>query len=312
MERRKLGRTGIEVSRLCFGTLTLRQLNIGPKEGADVIACALDMGVDFVDTAEGYATYEHVRLAAKMRPGFVVNTKSPAKTYADMDKSIEKARRELDMDTIDSFLMHGCGGPKDGIEDRRGALDCLLEAKSEGKVRAVGISSHFVAGARQAGECPDIDICHPLVNMLGKGLPDGTAQDMDDACRLAYEAGKGLFGMKSLAGGLLIPKSDEAFAYALSRPYLASIAVGMTTVDEVKYNTALFQGRREDNKALKLKPEGLRVFVLKACAGCGDCVKACPSGAMAIVDGRAVADPQLCVACGYCGFACKRFCIRLV
>ena len=312
MERRKLGSTGIEVSRLCFGTLTMRQLDIDPVKGADAIAYALDMGVDFVDTAEGYATYEHVRLVARMRPGFAVNTKSPAKTYPEMEKSIEKARRELDMETIDSFLMHGCGGPNDGIQERRGALDCLLEAKACGMVKAVGLSSHFVAGVRQAAACPDIDICHPLVNMLGKGLPDGTAEDMDEACRRAYDAGKGLFGMKSLAGGLLIPKSDEAFAYALARPYLSSIAVGMTTADEIRYNVALFGGGSVDGEAVRLKREGLRVFVLRACAGCGDCVKACPSGAMRIADGKAVADQDLCVACGYCGFACKRFCIRLV
>jgi len=313
MERRLLGRTGIEVSRLCFGTLTFRQVDNDPQSGADVIVHALDSGVNFVDTAEGYTTYEHVRLARKTRPGFVVNTKSPAKTYEDMSKSIEKARRELDMDTIDSFLMHGCGGPNDGIAERRGALDCLLEAQSRGVIRAVGLSSHYVSGIRQAAECKEMDVCHPLVNMLGKGIPDGTRQDMEEACRKAHKAGKGLFGMKSLAGGLLIPRKEEAFGYVMGSDFLDSIAVGMNTNAEVDHNVAIFEGRGADPKAAGgLKPEGLKLYILKSCVGCGDCVKVCPSGAMSIVDGKAKSDPELCLTCGYCGFECKRFCIRLV
>lgn len=313
MEKRLLGRTGIEVSRLCFGTLTFRQVDNDPKSGADVIVHALDAGVNFVDTAEGYSTYEHVRLARVQRPGFIVNTKSPAKTYVDMSKSIEKARRELGMDTIDSFLMHGCGGPNDGIRERQGALDCLLEARADGKVRAVGLSSHYISGIRQAAECKEMDVCHPLVNMLGKGVPDGSRQDMEEACQRAYDAGKGLFGMKSLAGGLLIPRKKEAFGYAMGLDFLDSIAVGMNTNSEVDHNVSIFEGRPVEAEATGgLKPEGLKLYILKSCVGCGDCIKVCPSGAMSIVDGKAKPDPELCVACGYCGFECKRFFIRLV
>lgn len=313
MERRTLGRSGIEVTRMCFGTLTFRQLNTNPKVAADVIIHAIDNGVNFVDTAQGYATYEHVKLALKARPGFVVDTKSPAKTYEEMAASIEAARRGMELDTIDSFLLHGCGGPGDGIKERAGALDCLLEAKSKGIVKAVGLSSHYVSGIEQAAACDEMDVCHPLFNMLGKGVPDGTAHDMEAACKRAYEAGKGLFSMKSLAGGLLIPRRKEAFEYVLGSEYISSIAVGMTTTAEVDHNIAFFEGREEkEASTAELKPQGMRLHILGSCVGCGDCVKVCPSGAMSIVDGKAKADPNLCLTCGYCGFECKRFCIRLV
>ncbi len=313
MERRFLGSTGIEVTRMCFGTLTFRQMNTAPEVAARVIVRAIDKGVNFVDTAQGYSTYEHVRLALKQRPGFVVNTKSPAKTYDEMKESIEAARRGMDLETIDGFLLHGCGGPGDGIRERQGALDALLEARAEGKVRAIGLSSHYVEGIRQASECPDLDICHPLVNMLGKGVPDGTASDMEDACTKAHAAGKGIFSMKSLAGGLLIPRRKDAFDYVTSRGFVDAVAVGMTTEAEVDHNVAYFEGKPiQDEELSGLKPEGLKLFILKSCVGCGDCVKVCPSGAMSIVDGKACADPELCLTCGYCGFECKRFCIRLV
>lgn len=313
MERRALGRTGIKVTRMCFGTLTFRQMDIAPEAAADVIIHALDNGINFVDTAQGYSTYEHVRIALKARPGFVVNTKSPAKTYDEMKDSIEAARKALDMETIDGFLLHGCGGPDDGIKQRQGALEALLEAKDKGRIRAVGLSSHYVSGIHQAAECEDIDICHPLLNMLGKGIPDGTAEDMQAACKSAHEKGKGIFGMKSLAGGLLIPRKEEAFLFVTSLGYIDSVAVGMTTNAEVDYNISFFEGRNPEPCGSKgLKPEGLKLFILKSCIGCGDCVEVCPSGAMKIVDGKAWADPDLCLTCGYCGFACKRFFIRLV
>jgi predicted aldo/keto reductase-like oxidoreductase len=314
METRKLGNTGIEVSRLCFGTLTFRQLDTDLRKAADVIIHALDMGVNFVDTAEGYRTYEHVLLAKKARPGFTINTKSPAKTYDDMKKSIEKARVELDADTIDSFLLHGCGGPDDGLKERTGALEALLEAKSKGIIRAIGLSCHYIEGVKQAEACPEIDIVHPLFNILAKGVPDGTREDMEEACLAAHKAGKGIFSMKSLAGGLLIPRKAEAFGYVMSVSCIDSVAVGMTTNAEVEHNIAIFEGKvLEPTGDGSLKPEGLRLHILKSsCIGCGDCVKVCPSGAMSIVDGKATVDRNMCLTCGYCGFACKRFCIRLV
>lgn len=298
MEERLLGRSGIRVSRLCFGTLTFRQLDVGPKQGSEAILRAADSGVNFVDTAEGYSTYEHVRLALIQRPDLVISTKSRAVTYEDMNESVNKALSGLGRDYVDIFLMHGCGGPDDGIEQRGGALECLLDAKTAGKVRAVGLSSHYVEGMRQAAGSEEIDVGHPLVNMLGKGLPDGMALNMENACDEAHKTGKGLFGMKSLAGGLLIPRRKEAFQYVLTRPWLDSVAVGMTTKAEVDCNVRMFEGTDPDvDEPGSLKPAGLRLHILeRSCVGCGDCVKACPSGAMSVDEGKAKVDKDLCIA----------------
>ena len=60
MEHRNLGGTDIKVSRLCFGSLTISPLQAGLSidEGADVILSAMDMGVNFLDTAEFYRNYQ--------------------------------------------------------------------------------------------------------------------------------------------------------------------------------------------------------------------------------------------------------------
>ena len=71
MELRFLGNTGIRVSKLCFGTLTMGpfQRGLTPAEGAALLERAFMHGVNFLDTAEIYETYPHVREAHKARRG---------------------------------------------------------------------------------------------------------------------------------------------------------------------------------------------------------------------------------------------------
>ncbi|MBR0026137.1 MAG: aldo/keto reductase, partial [Clostridia bacterium] len=68
MEYRYLGNTGMLVSRLCFGTLTMGPLqrDLSAKEGAALLELAFSCGVNFLDTAEIYGTYPHVKEALKI------------------------------------------------------------------------------------------------------------------------------------------------------------------------------------------------------------------------------------------------------
>ena len=76
----ELGRTGINVSKLCFGSLTMGpfQRNLTPAQGAALFECAFSHGVNFVDTAEIYGTYPHLREAVRLKPDLVVCSKSYA------------------------------------------------------------------------------------------------------------------------------------------------------------------------------------------------------------------------------------------
>ena len=89
---------GIEVSELCFGTLTLGtlQASLSPEEGGRVIRKALDMGVTFFDTAQRYGSYPHLREGlAGWIDKVVVASKSSETTYEDMQNAVEEALREL-------------------------------------------------------------------------------------------------------------------------------------------------------------------------------------------------------------------------
>jgi len=65
MDKRRLGQTELEVTRLGFGTLPMGRLqrDLPVKEGAEIIRRAVEAGINFIDTAEVYGTYSHIRQA---------------------------------------------------------------------------------------------------------------------------------------------------------------------------------------------------------------------------------------------------------
>ena len=90
-----LGKSGIEVSQLCFGTLPSGplQANQTVDKAAAVIKHALEQGVSFIDTAQRYQTYEHIRAAlAGCTQPVVIASKSMATTYGEMRQAIDAAR----------------------------------------------------------------------------------------------------------------------------------------------------------------------------------------------------------------------------
>lgn len=314
MEYIKLGKTGIKVSRLCFGALVIGplQANLPVGAGADVICRGYELGINFVDTAEIYGTYPHIRESIKRwgrKP--VVSTKSYAYTMEGAASSLEKARKELDLDVIDIFLLHEQES-RLTLKGHREALDYFISRKQKGIIRAVGVSTHNVEVVEACSEMPEIDVIHPLINMSGIGIGDGTAEEMLAAIQKAYDAGKGIYSMKPLGGGNLISLFDESINFVLNVPNIHSVAVGMQTTDEVEMNVRIFEKREvpEELRA-RVKNRRKKLHVDYWCEGCGKCVKRCKQGALEIADGKALVKAESCLLCGYCAGACPHFAIKI-
>ncbi len=314
MDYIKLGKTDIEVSRLCFGALVIGplQVNLSVGEGADVIYRGLELGINFIDTAEIYSTYNHIKEAVKRwgkKP--VIATKSYAYTKEGAALSLEKARHELDIDIIDIFLLHEQES-RLTLKGHREALEYFISQKQKGIIKAVGVSTHNIEVVEACAEMPEIDVIHPLINISGIGIGDGTAKEMENAIKKAYNAGKGIYSMKPLGGGNLLSKFDESMKYILNMPYIHSVAVGMQTTAEVEMNAAIFEGREVP---LTLKNEVLKkqkkLHVDYWCTGCGNCVKRCRQNALEVINGRAVVKEEKCVLCGYCAGVCPQFAIKI-
>ncbi|ABO49312.1 aldo/keto reductase [Desulforamulus reducens MI-1] len=315
MDYRELGGTGLKVSRLCFGALTIGplQAKLPVEQGAAVISSAFDRGVNFIDTAELYGTYPYIREAIKNRKQeIIICSKCYAYTRDGMKESLESALKGIDRDYIDIFMLH----EQESLLTIRGhweAIEYLLEAKEKGIVRAVGISTHHVAAVRAAVEIPEIEVIHPIINKAGVGIADGTVEDMLSAIRRAYAAGKGIYGMKALGGGNLLSSAREALDFVLSIPELHAFAVGMQNVDEVDYNTRYFSHTyipEELQERVARQPR--RLHIDEWCEGCGACVEKCGAAALFLDGGKVKVKPELCRLCGYCGAVCPLFAIKVI
>lgn len=314
MRYRMLGVTEIEVSRICFGALTIGplQANMSLAEGAAVLRHALEQGVNFIDTAQLYRTYPYIKkaLLGWDRP-VVIASKSYDYTAKGMKKSLEEARMALNRDVIDIFMLHEQESELT-LAGHKPALDYLWEAKARGLVRAVGISTHTVKMARIAAERSDIEVIHPIVNLHGFGLHDGSLAEMLAALKLACQNGKGIYGMKPLGGGNLLGQVKEALEFVFNLPYLHSVAIGCRIKEELDNNICILEGRIPVAEITnKLACETRALYIADWCTGCGACAAKCPQGLLTVASGKARLTGQGCLLCGYCGAACKELAIKI-
>jgi len=313
MEKRYLGKNGPLVSRLCFGTLTMApmQKNLNPDEGAALILHAYERGVNFLDTADLYDNYEHIRRALVHAPDIVVSTKAYCWDEKTASEALERAFRALNRDYIDIFMLH----EQESLYTLRGheeALNYLYSQIEKGHVGAVGVSTHYSGCVHATSRFDKIQIVHPLINLGGIGIQDGTRDDMEREIIAAKSRGVGIFAMKPLGGGHLISKSYEAIKYLIDAPWADSIAVGMQSRDEVDANIDIFEGKYDIEAIEALRRKERRLIIQDWCEGCGKCAERCGQKALAIVNSRSTVDPEKCVFCGYCARVCPQFCIKVV
>ncbi len=311
-----LGESGLEVSRLCFGSLTMGplQANLPLKAGAGLLCRAFRGGVNFVDTAEIYGTYPYIAEALKVFGGdIVVATKTYAYTVEQARKSLEKALVELKRECIDIFLLHEQES-RLTLEGHRPALEYLFEEQKNGKIRAVGISCHTVAAVKAAFSFKEIAIIHPLFNIKGLGIKDGTVNDMSEALQEARKRGIGIYSMKPLGGGHLQNNAVKSLNFVCNFPFIDSVALGMRSIEEVEFALHFFRGEpiplEIEEKISKKKR--MIAFIAEDCTGCLTCVNTCPQNALKWENSQPLVIRNSCIWCGYCGAKCPGFCLRIV
>ena len=150
MEKRRLGRTDIEVTRLGFGLAEIsRQEQHGgdTSDAARVVDLALDLGINFLDTAACYASTEaligsvasHRRdeffLASKC--GHAVDTEAEPWTAEVIAESVDRSLRKLRTDYLDILQLHSC---ELEVLERGEVIEALVSARDQGKTRFIGYS----------------------------------------------------------------------------------------------------------------------------------------------------------------------------
>lgn len=180
-----LGRTGLRVSVMGFGCGGPSR--VGQRSGKTevesiaVIRQALDLGINFIDTAEAYGTEEIAGKAIKAvgRDSVVLSTKKHTHTritQKDVQKSIEESLKRLGTDYVDIYHLHGVV-----LQDYNYLVSEIVplfqKLREQGKIRFIGITEHFYSDPQhimlQRGLQDDIwDVMLVGFNMLNQSARD--------------------------------------------------------------------------------------------------------------------------------------------
>jgi len=208
MHQTIFGKTDLTVSRTGFGCIPIQRITY--EESTALLRHAYEHGVTLYDTANGYTTSED-RIGAALnhvRDKIVLCTKSGAQTPDKLMEHIENSLRMLRTDYIDVFQLHNPSFvPRPEGED--GLYACALKAKTQGKIRHIGITAHSKDNAKEAVLSGLYDtLQYPL-----SYLSTGEELALIDLCR---GHNMGLLAMKALCGGLI---SNAKAAFAFLRQY---------------------------------------------------------------------------------------------
>ena len=230
MEYTTLGKTGLTISRMGFGGIPIQKVDVPAVR--TLMQALAEQGVNYIDTARGYTVSERYLGEALegMRDRFVLATKSMARTKEAMEKDIETSLANLRTDHIDLYQVHNPSLDElKAVCAPGGALEALMQAKAEGKVRHLGVTAHTAAVFEYALSLDWVEtIMFPynIVETQGEAL-----------MRRCTEQNVGFIVMKPLAGGAL---EDATLALRSIRqnPDVSVVIPGMYSVDEVRQNLA--------------------------------------------------------------------------
>ena len=242
---RPIGTTGLSVPPLGFGAFKIGR-NQGvkypsaydlPDESAvnRLLNAVLDLGCNLIDTAPAYGLSE-ARIGnsiAHRRNEFVLSTKvgetfvDGQSTYdfsaAGVRSSLERSLRNLKTDVLDLVFIHS-NGDDQKILNETDTVSILLDFRSRGLIKAIGMSGKTVDGATQALGWADAlmveyhiqDVSH--ADVIGKAAANGIA----------------VFVKKGLASGKLL--ATDAIQFVLTNPGVTSLIVGGLNVDHFRDN----------------------------------------------------------------------------
>jgi predicted aldo/keto reductase-like oxidoreductase len=268
MEQIRFGRTNLLVSRSGFGAIPIQRISL--EDAGYLLQKAYDHGINFFDTARGYADSETKIGAAlsAVRKEIIIATKTHAGDKKTVLKDLETSLRNLRTDYIDIYQLHNPPNLPDP-DDPSSTFTGLLEARKQGKIRFIGITNHRLKMVLEAiTSCLYDTIQYPL---------SALATDAD--LKVIQECQKhdlGLIAMKALAGGLL---TNAATAFAFIRQYHNVVPIwGIQTESELdeflgyekqppELNERMWQLIKQDRAALSGS----------FCRACGYCLP-CPAG----------------------------------
>lgn len=250
----KLGKTGIEMSRLGQGTgvhggnRQSDQTRMGFAKLVELMQHAYDRGIRFFDMADLYGTHVYFREALKTmdRDKLAILTKVWWRYDGPEDQTslperrqmakttLERFRHELATDRLDIVLLHCL--MKEGWDKQMGPyMDVLNDEKAKGRIRAVGCSCHDFKAMQTAANSPWVDVILARINMRGgkEVMMDGSREEIEGVLKTARQNGKAVIGMKIFGEGRLAEQRDACMKYAQESGLLDAMTIGFHKPEQI-------------------------------------------------------------------------------
>ncbi|MCT4632479.1 MAG: aldo/keto reductase [Firmicutes bacterium] len=284
MIKRRLGKTGLEVSVIGLGGIPLQR--ISPEEALKIIDKSLECGINFIDTARAYTVSEEFIGPAieKDRDKWIIATKSALRDYESMKADIDVSLKNLKTDYIDLYQIHFVKSWEEYevIMGEKGCYKALQEAVEAGKIGHIGITSH---NAELLEKIVDRD--HDKFGTIQFPFNPVEVQGL----KLFEKANKldlGIIIMKPMAGGA-IENGELSLKYIINNENITSAIPGMDSLEQVAGNSAVGSKiepltQEETAEINKLKDEMGNQFC-RRCGYCMPCVKGIDIPAQFLLEG---------------------------
>ena len=243
-----LGKTGIKLSRLGFGTGSNNgyiQTADGKDAFVNLIHYAYDHGITYIDTCESYNTFDMIADAIKGLPRekLFIQSKMDGRPE-DVLAVIDSHRKTFNTDYVDSLLVH-CMTRGQWTDEWQRVMDAFNQAQERKWIRAKGVSCHTLPALR-AGVTSDWPEVHLVRvnpqgsftdgehNGWGRGVQNNIAPVMDQI-KIMHAKGRGVIGMKICGNGTFTNPADreKSIRFAMSQPEIDAVVIGFKNRQEI-------------------------------------------------------------------------------
>ena len=272
MREKILGKTGLKVKTFGFGGIPIQR--VSEDEAIEVVRKCYDLGLNYYDTARNYSNSEERigKALEDVRENIYLATKSNKRTAESLKKELEISLKNLRTDYIDVYQLHNISNEEQWkqIREEGGAIEAVNEAKEEGKINHISVTSHSPVLSLKMVKSGIFSTLMIPYNYL-------TIEPEKELLPLCKKHNVGTIIMKPFGGGAF-SNANTAMKYVLNNPDVDIVIPGMMTIQEVQENYKVWQGDLSlSKKELDLIEQDKMELGDQFCRACNYC-QPCPQG----------------------------------
>jgi len=290
---RKLGRTGLELPIVSMGA--------GACNDPALVQACYDSGIRLFETAASYAYGRNEQMIGnalhqmQARDKAIIVTKIlgppqrnrlvPERAKPTLNKMIEASLKRLKTDYIDILFVHDVRDPEP-VHDEA-IKEAMSEVKKEGKVRAIGLSTHADM-ANVINAAVEVEIYDVILTSVNFTMATDT--DLLGAIARAGQKGVGIIAMKALAGGARYPNPETlreydgsvinsaALKWVLRNENIGTAIPGIANFDHLRANFPIASDLEYTEEEERFLSDNSITLGMGFCRQCNKCLASCPEG----------------------------------